>query len=39
MGPLVIAEFSDLFKINLFNELVFYVANMSVTGRCGWSPC
>jgi hypothetical protein len=31
--------FSDLFKIDIFNELLFYVANMSVTGRCGWSPC
>jgi hypothetical protein len=32
-------HFSDPFKINIFDELVFYVANMSVTGRCGWSPC
>jgi len=31
--------FSDPFKINIFNELVFYVANMSMTRRCGRPSC
>jgi Integrase core domain len=31
------AEFSDRFKINILNELLFYVANTFVTKRCGWS--
>ena len=36
--PVLVVDFSDSFKINVFNELVFYVANMSVTRRLTGRP-
>ena len=33
----VVDHFSDRFKISMLNELLFYVANMFVTKRCGWA--
>ena len=32
----VVVVFSNRFKINILDELLFYVANMFVTKRCGW---